>query len=215
MAKTKVEELREALEKRRTMKTVPPDEVIEADETVSDDTQSGSTASDGSASSDTAMDAELAAAREEAKAHYEKLLRSMADFENYRKRVERDKVDLVRFANEELIRELLSVLDHLDQALSHIKQSSNEEAKNLALGVELVGKQLVGTLEKFGLKGVDAVGQVFDPKLHEALQMVDVEDAEPGTVVAQHRRGYVLNGRLLRPALVDVVKEHDNPWGES
>lgn len=191
--KSKVEELRESLEKRRSMNSSTDD-----------------TVSDGTVSSDTDMDAELAAAKEEAKAHYEKLLRSMADFENYRKRVDRDKQDLVRYANEELIRELLGVLDHLDQAMSHIKQSSNDEAKNLALGVELVGKQLVSALEKFGLKGVDAVGEQFDPKLHEALQMVDAEDAAPGTIVEQHRRGYVLNGRLLRPALVNVVREHNN-----
>jgi molecular chaperone GrpE len=206
--KSKVEELRESLKKRSAMKPATHDEVTEADETVSDDTVSNSTVSGDAASSDIDMDAELASAREEAKTHYEKLLRAMADFENYRKRMERDKQDLVRYANEELIGELLGVLDHLDQALSHIKQSSNDEAKNLALGVELVGKQLVGALEKFGLKSVDAVGQMFDPKVHEALQMVDAEDMAPGTVVAQHRRGYVLNGRLLRPALVDVVREH-------
>lgn len=190
--KSKVEELRESLKKRSTMNPVTNDDDMAADDIVS---------------SDSAMEAELASAKEEAKAHYEKLLRAMADFENYRKRVDRDKQDLVRYANEELIRELLSVLDHLDQAMSHIKQSSNDEAKNLALGVELVGKQLVGALEKFGLKSVDAVGEQFDPKLHEALQMVDAEGAAPGTILEQHRRGYVLNGRLLRPALVDVVRE--------
>lgn len=195
--KSKVEELRESLKKRSTMNTVATDEAAETDSVIPDN----------GLASDSAMEAELASAREEAKSHYEKLLRAMADFENYRKRVERDKQDLVRYSNEELIRELLSVLDHLDQAMSHIKQSSNDEAKNLALGVELVGKQLVGALEKFGLKGVDAVGEMFDPKLHEALQMVDAEDKAPGTIVEQHRRGYVLNGRLLRPALVDVVRE--------
>ncbi len=205
--RTKVEELREALKKRSAMKPVTTDETV-SDDTISDDTVPDSAVSDVAASSsDANMDAELALAREEAKSHYEKLLRAMADFENYRKRVERDKQDLVKFANETLIHELLNVLDHLDQALNHIKQSSNDEAKNLALGVELVGKQLVGALEKFGLKAVDAVGQPFDPKLHEALQMVDAEDVAPETVVAQHRRGYVLNGRLLRPALVDVVRE--------
>lgn len=190
--KSKVEELRESLKKRSSMNPTIPDDVTEADDTVSSDSE---------------MEAELASAKEEAKTHYEKLLRAMADFENYRKRVDRDKQDLVRYANEELIRELLSVLDHLDQAMSHIKQSSNEEAKNLALGVELVGKQLVGALEKFGLKSVDAIGEQFDPKLHEALQMVDAEGVEPGTILEQHRRGYVLNGRLLRPALVGVVRE--------
>lgn len=183
--KSKVEELRESLKKRSAMKSATGDDV----------------------SSDSDLDAELAAAKEEAKSHYEKLLRAMADFENYRKRMDRDKQDLVRYANEELISELLSVLDHLEQAMSHIKQSSNEEAKNLALGVELVGKQLVSALEKFGLKAVDAEGEQFDPKLHEALQMVDAEGAAPGIVLEQHRRGYVLNGRLLRPALVNVVRE--------
>lgn len=195
--KTKVDQLRESLEKRKNANTAS-EEVTEHDETVSE----------GSISSDADVEAELSAAKEEAKTHYNKLLRAMADFENYRKRMERDKQDLVKFANENLIRELLNVIDHLDQALSHIKQSSGDDARNLALGVELVAKQLVGALEKFGLKAVDAeMGQHFDPQHHEALQMVDAEDAEPGTVLAQHRRGYMLHDRLLRPALVDVVKE--------
>lgn len=187
-AKTKVDQLRESLEKRKNANAAS-EEVAEHDEIVD-------------------VEAELSAAKEEAKTHYDKLLRAMADFENYRKRMERDKQDLVKFANENLIRELLNVIDHLDQALSHIKQSSGDDARNLALGVELVAKQLVGALEKFGLKTVDAeMGQHFDPQHHEALQMVDAEDAEPGTVLAQHRRGYMLHDRLLRPALVDVVKE--------
>ncbi len=185
--KSKVDELRESLEKRRLKSDV--EENTEADDTVSD------------------VESELSAAQEEAKTHYNNLLRAMADFENYRKRVERDKQDLVRFANENLITEMLSVLDHLDQALSHIKQSSGDEARNLALGVELVAKQLVGVLEKNGLKAIDAVGLPFDARVHEALQMVDAEDAAPGTVVAQHRRGYMLNDRLIRPSLVDVVRE--------
>lgn len=186
--KTKVDELREALEKRRAPQS-GPDEDTEQDEMSGD------------------VSAELSAAKEEAKTHYDKLLRVMADFENYRRRVDRDKQDIIRYANEDLIRELLGGLDHLEQALSHIQQSDGAEARSLALGVELVAKQLAGALEKFGLKPIDAVGQPFDPKLHEALQMVDAEDAAPGTVVAQHRRGYMLNDRLLRAALVDVVRE--------
>lgn len=189
--KSKVDELRESLEKRKAAPQMS-DDITEQDDTISE----GS-----------ALDAELATAKEEAKTHYNNLLRAMADFENYRKRVERDKQDLVRYANENLISEMLSVLDHLDQALSHIKQSSGDEARNLALGVELVAKQLIGVLEKNGLKVVDAMGQPFDARLHEALQMVDSEDVAPGTVVAQHRRGYTLNDRLIRPALVDVVRE--------
>lgn len=190
--KTKVDELRESLEKRRRH-----DEVTEADETISE----------GNTSTDSDMDAELTTAKEEAKTHYDKLLRVMADFENYRKRSERDKQEFARYANEELMREMLTALDHLDQALAHIKQSATTDAQNLAMGVELVAKELVNSLEKFGLKAIDAVGKPFDPRVHEALQMVDVEDVAPGTVVAQHRRGYMVNDRLLRAALVDVVKE--------
>lgn len=186
--KTKVDQLRESLEKRKNAKAAS-EEITEHDDAVD-------------------VEAELSAAKEEAKTHYDKLLRAMADFENYRRRMERDKQDLVKFANENLIRELLNVLDHLEQALSHIKQGAGDDARNLALGVELVAKQLVGALEKFGLKAVNAeVGQAFDPQHHEALQMVDAEDAAPGTVLGQHRRGYMLHDRLLRPALVDVVKE--------
>ena len=167
--KTKVDELRESLEKRRAA-----EEVTEA---------------------------------EDAPPEREQLMRVMADFENYRKRSERERLDMVRYSNEGLMREMLSSLDHMDQALSHIKQSANTEAKNMAMGVELVAKELTNSLEKFGLKPIEAVGKPFDAKVHEALQMVDAKDAEPGTIVAQHRRGYMLHDRLLRPALVDVVKE--------
>lgn len=190
--KTKVDELRAALARRNRA-----DEVTEAEETVSE----------GNTSSDSEIKSELTAAKEEAKTHYDKLLRVMADFENYRKRSERDRQEFTRYANEELMREMLTVLDHLDQALSHIQQSSNADARNLAMGVELVAKELMNSLEKFGLKAIDAMGQPFDPRLHEALQMVDAEDAAPETVVTQHRRGYMLHDRLLRAALVDVVKE--------
>jgi molecular chaperone GrpE len=198
-SKTKVDELRDALEKRRVTE--------KARDASQDEAELEDTVSDNTASEESAMADDLAAAKEEARTHYDKLLRVMADFDNFRRRNEREKQEVIRYANEELVRELLSVLDHMDQALSHIKQNSGEEAKNLALGVELVAKQLMGTLEKYGLKGIDAVGQPFDPKVHEALQIVDAEDAAPGTVVAQHRRGYMLGDRLLRAALVDVVQE--------
>lgn len=187
MPKTKVDELRDALDKRKAK-----DIAAES----SDDTTM----------EDTSLDAELTAAKEEAKTHYDKLLRTMADFENFRRRNEKEKQDAIKFANEELLRDLLGVVDHLEQALSHIQQTASPETKNLAMGIELVAKQLLGTLEKYGLKPIVAVGQPFDPSVHEALQMVDSEDALPNTVVAQHMRGYKLNDRLLRAALVDVVK---------
>jgi len=187
--KTKVDELRDALQKRKSAEDA---DVNSDDVTIEENS----------------LEAELATAREEAKQHYDKLLRVMADFDNFRRRNDKEKKDAIKFANEELISELLTVLDHMDQALSHIKQSDSAEAKNLALGVELVCKQLVSTFEKYGLKAIDAVGQPFDAKVHEALQMVDAEDVAPGTVVVQHRRGYLLGERLLRPALVDVAREH-------
>lgn len=149
---------------------------------------------------------ELKALREKAaKAddYYDRLLRTAADLENYKKRAERERGDLLKFGQEELMGELIVVLDNFGRALD--SAGSSPDAKGMADGVSLIRKQLLTVLAKFGLRPIEAVGQQFNPELHEAVAQVETEAQPEGTVVGEQLRGYTLNGRLLRPAVVTVA----------
>jgi molecular chaperone GrpE len=111
--------------------------------------------------------------------------------------------DVRRYGNEQLIAGLLGVLDNFERALQAADTTQNADA--LRDGVSLIHKQLLETLTKAGLETIDAEGKPFDPALHEAIMQVEVEDAEPHTVVEELRKGYTLHGRLVRPTLVKVA----------
>ncbi len=141
----------------------------------------------------------LSQTQKEAKDMFDRLTRVSADFENYKKRVSREKDDAIKFGNEKILKELLPVLDNLVRALGVSTENSP-----LAQGVKLVAKQFEDGLGKFGVVGFDSLGRTFDPQKHEA-----VGSRADDTVPAQHvceefQRGYVLHERLLRPALVIV-----------
>ena len=140
---------------------------------------------------------ELQALREERDSLYDRLLRKQAEFENYKKRIERERTEFVQFASSELMRELLGVLDSFDLAL----RNSGGDMR----GFELIYKQLHDTLTRFGLKAVEAGGQTFDPNLHQAVATQPTDEVEENTITEEMRRGYLLNGRLLRPAMVTVA----------
>ena len=152
------------------------------------------------------LGAHLRAAEEEAKQHYDKLLRVMAEFENFKKRMSREHEELTRFSNERLLSELLPALDDMDRVLEHLPVDPSEDVKKFADGVALARRSLGATLEKFGLKEVPALGEPFDPAQHEAIAVVESDAREPGAVMAVHRAGYRLFDRLLRPAMVTVAK---------
>jgi len=143
-------------------------------------------------------------AKEEAAENYDRLLRVSADFENYKKRVAKEKADLMRYGNEELIRELLPVIDNMERALAHDQTSSNE--KGLLEGIRMTLEQFLRILEKFGVTPITAVGEPFDPAKHEAVMEQATDEVEPGCVAVELQRGYILNDRLLRPAKVVVAK---------
>lgn len=132
----------------------------------------------------------------------ERLLRVAADFENYRRRIEREKQEYVKFAHERILRDLLPIMDNLRRAMEHARVIG--ESPVLLSGVELVVQEFEKVLERYGVTPIDALGRPFDPMVHEALQTVEVEESEPGLVVEEIQRGYLLNGRVLRPALVSV-----------
>ncbi|MGC2063026.1 MAG: nucleotide exchange factor GrpE [Thermodesulfovibrionales bacterium] len=131
----------------------------------------------------------------------DKYLRLYADFENYRKRVNKDKEDLVRYSNESLIYELLPILDSLDLALRH---ASGESQSGLVQGVEMTLKELLRTLEKFGLTRINAAGMVFDPARHHAMIQVERDDMDEKMVAEEMRPGYIYRDKVLRPSLVSV-----------
>ena len=146
-------------------------------------------------------DAELERLRKENQALQDQLLRRRAEFENFRKRTERERQTWALDAEAAVIRELITAIDHLEQA---VKSAAGESA--LREGVELTLRDLMASLAKLGLEVHDPVGRPFDPLLHQALSYEDAPDAEDGTVLETYRAGYAYKGRLLRPALVKVAK---------
>ncbi len=137
---------------------------------------------------------------EKLKEEHDRRLRAVADLENYRKRVQREKEELERFGNERLLKDILPVVDNLDRALAAAAPDDP-----LAGGVKLVLKVLEEALGRHGVRSFHAMGEPFDPKVHEAIMAVPAGDKPPGTVVLQHGRGFLLNDRLVRPALVAVA----------
>lgn len=159
------------------------------------------------------VDAEAEAQREEDDLE-QKYLRLAADFENYKKRLVKEKADVVAYGNEELIKALLNVLDNLERALEHTE--SEDDSTALLEGVKLVHKQFVSCLEKFGVTNVDAAkGTEFDPRYHQAIERVESKELSSGLILSQMLPGYMLKDRLLRPALVVVSKGIDDTGGNS
>jgi molecular chaperone GrpE len=134
----------------------------------------------------------------------DRLLYQQAEFENFKKIKSKEKQEVLRFGNETLIKELLPVIDNLERAIEHAGKT--EEAKAIAEGVALTLSGFVKVLEKFDVARVEAVGKKFDPNLHEAVYQEESEEIEPGMVVGEFQKGYLMDGRLLRPSMVSVAK---------
>lgn len=132
----------------------------------------------------------------------ERIVRLTADFDNFRKRAQREKDEARQFANQGLLEKLLPVLDNFEMALTAVKDAD----PSVRDGVQMILDQLLGVLKESGVEPVDAMGQPFDPNLHEALSQEETTEVEEGTVVQQVQRGYKLNDRLVRPARVVVAK---------
>lgn len=137
----------------------------------------------------------------------DKLLRLAAEFENYKKRMLRERESVIKYAEEGLLKELLPTLDNLERALAH--QNSVEDIKSLREGVDLTMKALVSATAKFGLVAIDSVGKPFDPNVHEALAMEASDDVPPQSVLREFEKGYYYKDRLLRAAKVAVAKACD------
>ncbi len=139
--------------------------------------------------------------------YLDKMLRMQADYENRRKRQDREKVDFLRFANENLIVDLLNVMDDFERAIDSAKNSN--DAKALLQGIEMVRNHFKGIMEENGLKIIDPAGQPFDPEKQEAVEHVEDAIHPENTVLEVMRKGYELNGKVLRPAAVKVSKKKE------
>ena len=150
------------------------------------------------------MQAKLEAKVQEAKETYDRLLRVSADFENYKKRSAREIEEFRKYANQTLLKEMLSVVDNLELAINssnHGKKTDN----NLIEGLNLTLNEILRVFEKFDVKPIQAQGQTFDPAFHEAVMREETDDFPENTVVSEFQKGYLIHDRLLRPAMVVVA----------
>jgi molecular chaperone GrpE len=140
--------------------------------------------------------------------NWERLLRTTADFENFKKRAAREKQDALKFANESLIQKLIPLLDNFDMALAAVQNGQTGAASSsLQSGINMILQQFKSALTEAGLEEVDATGQPFDPNLHEAISQQETAEVPEGHVVQQLRKGYKLRDRLLRPASVIIARK--------
>jgi molecular chaperone GrpE len=134
----------------------------------------------------------------------DRLLRTMAEFDNYRKRVAREKEDLIKYGNEKFAFDILSVMDNFERSLEQARKS--QEVEPVIEGIEMIRKQFVSALEKFHIMPFESVGESFDPERHEAMAQQEHDEYEENTVIEEYQKGYFLKEKLLRPARVIVSK---------
>ena len=139
-----------------------------------------------------------------AQENYELYMRTYAEMENIKKRGKKEREDLAKFANESLIKEILPAIDNLEKAISHANNDTNESG--LVKGLEMTLDGLMKTLEKSGLKEVEAVGKSFDPNFHEAISQQIDDTVAQGHIIMELQKGYLLNERLVRPSMVVISK---------
>jgi molecular chaperone GrpE len=156
------------------------------------------------------MAQELSGLRAEVEAHKDRALRALAEVENVRKRLERERDDARTYSVTRFARDMLTVADNLNRALAAVpaeaRTKSDESVKAVLDGVEATARELSAALARHGVKPIEAQGQRFDPNLHQAIAEVPAPDAQPGTVVNVVQPGYLIGDRLLRPAMVTVAK---------
>jgi len=154
------------------------------------------------------MEQKLTEAEQRAQTHYDGLLRSQAEFENLKKRMERELANAHKYAVDKLVEDLIPILDSLDQGLdiNDFKQTHGEVIDKVREGMEMTYKMLLDLLSRYGVEQVDPAGHPFDPSIHEALSMAEDLDVEPNTVLKVVQKGYILHKRPIRPARVIVSK---------
>ena len=149
------------------------------------------------------MEAKLETAEQEAKGNYDRFLRISAEFENYKKRSEREINEFRKYANESLIKEILSVADNLERALDSSRNNKQADT-GLVEGVDMTLKEILNIFEKFSVKPVESLGKPFDPTFHQAVMQEQTDGHPENTVINEIQKGYMMHDRLIRPAMVVV-----------
>ena len=191
------EEVMEEL-KEEELKEAEDAKASEAEEDTQESEEAAEEAADSGKESGEEKEEEV---KEEGKEESDDLryLRLMADFQNYKKRVEKEKRDLYSYANENIMNDLLTVMDNFERALEH------DADENFKEGIEMIFKQLSDVLEKDGLAEIPALGEEFDPNVHSAVMTEETEEYESGKVSGVMQKGYTLNGKVIRPSMVKVA----------
>jgi molecular chaperone GrpE len=159
------------------------------------------------------LKAALTAKEKEAKENYDRYLRAVAELENFKKRAARDKADIIKYGKEDLIKDILPFLDSLDRALSHAESAESGDVQSFKSGIALIQDQLLCCLKKHGVEKIDSVGENFDPNVHEALMQMNSAEHRDNQIVSEMEKGYLLNGRLIRPSRVCVCKKNKDNDG--
>lgn len=154
--------------------------------------------------------------QKELKESREDYLRLYAEFDNYKKRMAKDKEELSKFANESIVLDLIPSIDNMEIALKHARDNEDPDAPKdgLVQGVDMTLRELLRTLERYGLSLIEAEGKPFDPEFHHAVSQVETEEMDAGMVVDVLRRGYVFNGKVVRATMVSVSKKPGEGTGE-
>jgi molecular chaperone GrpE len=159
---------------------------------------------EGAAGSPAALHEALSAKTQEVDRLQDRLLRLQAEFENYKRRISREKAEFLKFAHEGLILDFLPVLDNLDRAL--VAARAETGSTPLLEGIEMIARLFRSVLEKAGVRPMEALGQPFDPACHQAVAQVETSQGDAGLVVEEIQKGYLIEGRVLRPAMVKVSR---------
>lgn len=146
----------------------------------------------------------LEAKEKEARENYDRYLRTVAELDNFKKRAARDKADILKYGKEDLVKDILPFLDSLDRALAHADSNDVQAFKS---GIALIQDQLLCCLKKHGVERIESAGSDFDPNFHEALMQMDSADHQNNQIVSEMEKGYLLNGRLIRPSRVCICKK--------
>lgn len=184
-------------------KEIEPEETTSDEQIINDEEDSIKT-----------LEAKFEAKEKEAEETYDRLLRLSAEFENYKKRSSREIEEFRKFANQSLIKEMLSVVDNLELAMNSTN-SHKAIDKDLLQGLEMTHREILKVFEKFNVKPIDAKGQPFDPTFHEAVMQEETDDYAKNTVINEMQRGYMIHDRLLRPSMVVVAKPKNNKDSEN
>ena len=134
----------------------------------------------------------------------DKYLRLLAEFDNYRKRVEREKEEILKYGNENIILQLIPFDEIFENVLKQMEKINSDQ--NIKKGLELLKKEFTKLLETFGVKKISSVGEKFDPRFHEAIGFIEIEDKEDGIIIEEEKSGYIYNDRVIKPALVKIVR---------